>query len=115
MRARRGFTLIELTLAMVLLAVGLLALLGALARALQQTQTARLRHAALRQAESVADSLAFGGIAAAGSLDRNGFRLEWRPEPCAAGTCVRIVARTETPAGDSLHLLARVADAAGEP
>jgi prepilin-type N-terminal cleavage/methylation domain-containing protein len=114
-RARSGFTLIELTIALVLLAVGLLALVGALARALQETQHARLRLAALRHAESVADSLAIVATAGAGARAAAGLRVEWRAEPCVAGECMRVVARTLTASGDSLALLVRVGTTPNEP
>lgn len=104
-RARRGFTLIELVLAMVLLAIGLMALTGALTMALRETAAARLQHAALRRAEAVADSLVLQGTGTAGSLTRPGFSVWWTPEPCALGTCVRVRAAA---AGDTLSLLARV-------
>ena len=108
-RVRAGFTLIELTLAVVLLAVGLLALVGILGRTLQQTQSARMRHAALREAESVADSLTSAGLVASGGRTVAGHRLEWSPEPCAAGTCVRVIARREGRPAERFEVLARVA------
>lgn len=111
---RAGFTLIELTIAVVLLAVGLLALVGALARALQETQAARGRHAVLRHMEGIADSLAIAESAGSGTREVSGYRLDWRPEPCGAGTCVRIRARHAARANESFGILARVADAAAE-
>ena len=114
-RARAGFTLVELTLAVVLLAVGLLALVGTIGRALQQTQTARMRHAALREAESIADSLAAAGVVASGGRTVAGHRVEWSPEPCAAGTCVRVVARREGRPRERFDVLARVAEGAERP
>lgn len=89
-RAGRGFTLIELTLAMMLLSVGLLALVGALARALEESRVARSKHAALRYLETVADSVVSADVRGAGVAARPGARLEWRREPCAAGECVRV-------------------------
>lgn len=103
---RRGFTLIELIIAMVLLAIGLMALTGALAVALRETGSARLQHAALRGAEAVADSLVLAGAAGAGSWPRAGFTVHWAPESCALGTCVRVRAAAVT---DTLSLLVRVA------
>ncbi|HEX6640661.1 MAG TPA: type II secretion system protein, partial [Thermoanaerobaculia bacterium] len=102
-RVRRGFTLIELTIAVVLLAIGLLALTGALVGALRATSTARAEHAALRRAEAVADSLVSMGVPGAGSLTRPGFTIWWAPEPCALGECVRVHAAA---ASDTLSLLA---------
>ena len=102
----RGFTLIELVIAMVLLAIGLMALTGALTVALRETASARLQHAALRRAEAVADSLVAAGTGAAGALDHAGFSVSWSPESCPLGTCVRVRA---VAAGDTLGLLARVA------
>lgn len=89
-RARGGFTLIELTLAMMLLSIGLLALVGALARALEESRVARSKHAALRYLETVADSVVSADAAGAGVAVRPGARLEWGREPCAAGECVRV-------------------------
>ena len=103
--ARRGFTLIELVMAMVLLAIGLMALTGALAVALRETAFARVQHAALRRAEAVADSLVLHGVVTAGSVERPGFTVRWAPESCALGTCVRLHAAA---GGDTLSLLARV-------
>lgn len=111
-RPRAGFTLIELTLAVVLLAIGLLALIGALGRALEETQAARLRHAALRQAESAADSLSRSPVTR-GYRVSGPIRVEWRPEACAAGACVRVVAFANAPARDTVALLARLS--ANEP
>jgi prepilin-type N-terminal cleavage/methylation domain-containing protein len=103
--ARRGFTLIELIIAMVLLAIGLMALTGALAVALRETGSARVQHAALRRAEAVADSLVLVGAAGAGALRRPGLAVWWTPEPCVLGQCVRVRAAA---ADDTLSLLARV-------
>lgn len=105
-RMRRGFTLIELVIAIVLLAIGLMALTGALTRALHETASARAQHAALRRAESIADSLVLARAVGAGSLGRPGVSVWWVPERCALGTCVRVHAAA---AGDTLSLLARVA------
>ena len=105
-KRRGGFTLIELTIAMVLLAIGLLALTAALTTALRQTAVARLQHAALRRAEAVADSLTLEGAAGSGSIERGGFSVSWTVEGCALGTCVRV--RAATDGADTLSLLARV-------
>jgi len=110
-RRPAGFTLIELAIAIVLLAIGLLALTGALAQALHATTSARRAHSALREAESVADSLVLAGVLEAGARQGRGFRLEWRPAQCGAAACVRIVAAL--PGGDTLALLARPAAASG--
>lgn len=112
---RAGFTLIELTLALALLAVGLLALIGGLTRALQETETARQGHAALRRLESVADSLAAVGLPASGAHELAGYLLEWRPEACVAGACVRLTARREGNPAESFTVLARVARAGENP
>lgn len=114
-RGRAGFTLIELTIAVVLLAVGLLALVGALARALQETQAARQRHAVLRHVEGIADSLAIAGSAGSGARDVAGYRVDWRPEACVAGTCVRIRVRHDARENQGFDVLARVADAPERP
>ena len=91
-RARAGFTLVELTIAIVLLAIGLLALTGAIARALRETTDARAMHAALRDADGVADSIASADSAAAGTRALPGYTLEWHTESCASATCVRVSA-----------------------
>lgn len=104
---RRGFTLIELTISVVILAFGLLALVGALTHALRVTTDARLSHAALRAAEAVADSCAFLGAAEGGSRIHPRFRLAWSPESCAAGTCVRIIGRVVS-STDSIVIVTRV-------
>jgi len=100
----RGFTLIELTIAIVLLSVGLLALTGALARALHATARARIAHTAMRQAEGVLDSIALWNGPTSGVGVGPGYRLEWSPEPCAVGVCVRVLVIVER---DSVSLLAR--------
>jgi prepilin-type N-terminal cleavage/methylation domain-containing protein len=91
--ARRGFTLIELTIAIVLLAIGLLALTGALAQALRASTHARAAHAALRDADGIADSLAAGaGAAEAGMRQYDGYRIVWAPVGCITSACVRVTA-----------------------
>ena len=101
-RGARGFTLIELTIAIVLLSIGLLALTGALARALRESTDARAIHVALRDAEGVADSVASADSAAAGTRVRAGYTLAWRAEACASVTCVRVIAALPR---DTLSLL----------
>ena len=107
MRAR-GFTLIELTIAIVLLAIGLLALTGALARALHQTSDARSNHAALREAEGLTDSLAATGVAAAGAIERRGVALRWHAEACGLAECLRVTAATSS---DTVSLVAALSGA----
>lgn len=104
-RARSGFTLIELTIAIVLLAIGLLALTGALAHALRVTTQARVAHTALREVDAVADSIAAEGVPAAGVRERPGFRLEWGPAACAPAACVRVSAAL---ARDTISIVAAV-------
>jgi len=88
----RGFTLIELTIAIVLLAIGLLALTGALAQALRVTTDARVAHAAMREVEGIADSIAEASVATSGERHRPGYRVEWTPAGCIASGCVRVMA-----------------------
>ena len=114
-RARNGFTLIELTLAMVLLAFGLLALVGALVHALDEAQRARVRHAALRQAEGLADSVVAAGGAYTGARRIGPARIEWRAEDCAAGSCVRFVSTIPGHARDTVELLVRARAAPDTP
>jgi prepilin-type N-terminal cleavage/methylation domain-containing protein len=99
-----GFTLIELTIAIVLLAIGLLALTAALARALHATTSARVAHAALREAESVADSLVLLQSIDAGTRVGPRYRVAWQSAACGERTCVRVTALTES---DTLSLLAQ--------
>lgn len=103
----RGFTLIELIFAIMLLAVGLLALVGALTRALQESQAARSKLAALRYLETVADSLIMANATGEGRTVRPGVSLEWRREPCAAGACVRATAVIGA-GSDTLEVLAAI-------
>ena len=99
----RGFTLIELTIAIVLLAIGLLALAGAMATALHRTGEARARHHALRVAEGIADSLGAADSLTAGTTVNGGVEVTWSLEPCAGLVCARVTAHAR---GDSLWLLA---------
>ena len=105
-RARGGFTLIELAIAVVLLAIGLLALTGALVRSLTETVDARAKHAALREAEEIADSLAAASSISAGSIEVAGVTIEWQPVSCGGAACARVSARTRT---DTLTLLTAAA------
>lgn len=105
----RGFTLIELTIAIVLLAIGLLALTGALAQALRATTDARLAHTALRDVDGIADSIADGSAAAPGTAQRSGYRVEWVPTVCIASACVRVTAALPR---DTLSLVAALRGAA---
>ena len=102
-RARAGFTLVELTIAIVLLAIGLLALTGALARALRDTTGARAVHAALRDADGIADSIATADSAGAGTRVLQGYTLEWHTESCGSAACVRVSAAL---ARDTVSILA---------
>lgn len=56
-RTRRGFSLVELMVAMVLLAIGVLGLAGVSAYAVRQTNTAQARNAATLIAESRMEEL----------------------------------------------------------
>lgn len=79
MRSRRGFTLAEVLLAIVLIDVGLLALMGGSAVLLRQTNALRLRNAALRAATNRLQQLAAASCAAsAGSaVTADGIREAW--------------------------------------
>ncbi len=105
-----GFTLLELTLAIVLLSIGLLALVGALARALNETTQARVGHSALRVTESIVDSVRYEPTPAAGSRDVAGSSFWWALEPCASGLCLRVHAAV---AADTFSLLAHLPSDAG--
>ena len=102
----RGFTLIELALATILLAVGLLALLGALAVAVRETESARVKHAALRDVESVADSLSLVRGEGAGAAIRNQATVRWTTVACVIGSCLRVQALTHGARQDTFTVLA---------
>lgn len=74
---RGGFSLIELTVATAVLAVGLSLALGAAARCLHGTRVAHARERALRAAAHVADSLCAMTAPAPGSIERDGVLLSW--------------------------------------
>jgi len=79
MRSRRGFTLAEVLLAIVLIDVGLLALIGGSAVLVRQTNALRLRNAALRTATNRLQQLAAAScVATAGAaISADGIREVW--------------------------------------
>jgi type II secretory pathway pseudopilin PulG len=87
MRTRRGFTLAEVLLALILIDVGLLALVAGSAVLVRQMNALRLRSAALRAATNRLEQLG-GGACASGSgvaTSAVGFREEWSLTPLANG------------------------------
>lgn len=101
-RRTGGFTLIELTLAALLLSIGLLALAGALAHSLSATARTRAAHAALREAAGSADSVAAAATFTPGARRSGEIYVWWEPASCGAAECVRVSVAV---AGDTLTLL----------
>lgn len=85
MRSRRGLTLAEVLIAVILIDVGLLALVGGSAVLVRQTNALRLRSAALRTATNRLEQL--GGAACASgagvATSATGIREEWSLAPLA--------------------------------
>ena len=79
MRTRRGFTLVEVLLAVILIDVGLLALVAGSAVLVRQTNALRLRNAALRAAMNRLEQLGVAPCApaAGASTSANGIREDW--------------------------------------
>jgi len=78
MRSRRGFTLAEVLLAIILIDVGLLALAGSGAVVVRRTNAIRLRNAALRAAANRLQQLSGPCAAAAGvAISADGIREQW--------------------------------------
>lgn len=77
MMVRRGISLVEVTVAMAVLAVGLLATIVLVARSGAMLRTAAAHDGAARLAGMVLDSLAQHGEPAAGSLVSGRYSLAW--------------------------------------
>lgn len=74
---RAGTLLVEAALALVVLEVLLVAIFGSTVRATRTLAEAGLRHHALREAEALADSLAWMGLRGSGVHTGSWGRLEW--------------------------------------
>ncbi len=83
MRTRRGFTIAEVLVAIILIDVGLLALVGATAVLARRTNGLRLRNAALRAATNRLQQLGATPCAAATgvAITADGVREEWTLAP----------------------------------
>jgi len=95
-RERGGFTLVEVLVALTILAVGLLGSVGTLLVARRALISAERLHLAGQAGVAVADSLLAARAAGAGRLDAEWGTLRWSTE----GGGVRIVA--EEPSGATL-------------
>jgi type II secretory pathway pseudopilin PulG len=87
MRPRRGFTLVEVLLAVLLIDIGLLALVGTSAVLVRQSNALRLRNSALRAANNRVQQLG-GGLCAATlgvNVTPDGVREEWSADPLTDG------------------------------
>ena len=79
MRTRRGFTLVEVLVAVVLIDVGLLALVAGSALLVRQVNDFRLRNVALRAATNRLQQLGASPCApASGTSVGDGIREDWR-------------------------------------
>ena len=87
---RRGFSLIELMVAMVLLSVGMLALAGSSATVMRSMTTAAMQTRASNLAASQLDALRSGGCSqlAAGSVKQRGVVLAWTTKAVPRGVVV---------------------------
>jgi type IV pilus assembly protein PilV len=86
MHNNRGFTLIEILVAMVVLAIGLLGLAGLQANGLRNSQTAYFRSQAARLAYDMADRMR-ANTADAGALDTSVY-ITTTPTDAAAQNCI---------------------------
>lgn len=77
---RRGFSLVEVIVAMTLLSVGMLAVAGSAFMAMRlQTEAARIEDATTR-AHQVLDSVVANRIVGRGQLSYARFTIEWRSD-----------------------------------
>jgi prepilin-type N-terminal cleavage/methylation domain-containing protein len=77
MKAGRGFTLLEVLVATVILALSVTVLLGLFSRGLQNEGAGRAYDRAGRYAERLAEEIVLGLKPATGSEERDGISLEW--------------------------------------
>ena len=78
---RRGFTLIEVMVALVILEVGLLGVVGTLVLASKTIATASLLERAVGQVEAVLDSLSQAGGVGGGNRVAPGGSVSWSVRP----------------------------------
>jgi Tfp pilus assembly protein PilV len=81
----RGFSLVEVVLALLVFQVGILGAVGMMVLAQKSMNRAEVRVRAVLEAEWVADSLARAGSSGSGSLDRSWGKLGWAPATHGAG------------------------------
>ena len=86
-----GFALVELMVAIVVLAVGVLGAVGVAVQATRRLNEAAVREAALMAATVVLDSLVAHPAPAAGSRRVDGFPTEWTTTPEAGGLRIDVV------------------------
>jgi Tfp pilus assembly protein PilV len=78
-RTRRGLTLVEVIVALVVLEVGFLAVVGTLTLAGRLVTRAELLHAASQDAAALADSLVRAGASGSGERLTARARVSWSP------------------------------------
>lgn len=94
MPAQRGFTLIEIMVAVVVLAIGLLGLAGLQATSLRFNSSAYLRSQATNLAYDIADRMRVNAVAARGGA-YDGVALQNTPPACAAAALAGTVANQD--------------------
>jgi prepilin-type N-terminal cleavage/methylation domain-containing protein len=95
---RRGFSLVEVIVAMALLSVGLLGIAATGLLAARLMNQAQLLEDAANRATSVMDSVAINNLVGAGAVQTSPYRLEWTASDSA------IVVRAVLPDGAVLQL-----------
>lgn len=97
---RAGFSLVEMTVAMVLLAIGLLGVAGTGLLAARMLSEAEAREAMLERAGSVLDSVIAYDVAGGGMTGDARFQLEW------SSTAEAVEIRARMPDGSPFDLRA---------
>jgi prepilin-type N-terminal cleavage/methylation domain-containing protein len=97
---RKGFSLVEVTVAMLLLSLGMLGVAATGLLAARTLREAEAREAMVERAGSVLDSLVAHGGSGTGRIDDVRFQLEWS----ASATSVEV--RTVMPDGSRFELRA---------
>ena len=100
MRSARGFTLIEVVVALVIFGIGWLGVAGMTVMASRTLREARLLEWAATVAGEVADSLASAGAADAGERVLAEGRVTWSVEPSGTTSHVLIVVHRSGPAAE---------------